>query len=180
LDGARVFNASVKLQVDVKEIVEHFDSVSICLSKGLGAPVGSVLCALKDKIKEARRWRKMLGGGMRQAGVIAAAGIYALKNNIQRLQEDHENAQLLATLLSEIDGIGVEIQDIQTNMMYINLPEQHVQSFSTFLKDKGILLPRGKRIRLVTHLDIQRQDILTVVNEVKKYTREYHLKTQSI
>ncbi|MBS0290334.1 MAG: low-specificity L-threonine aldolase [Proteobacteria bacterium] len=179
LDGARVFNASVKLFVDVKEIAEHFDSVSICLSKGLGAPVGSVLCASKDKIKEARRWRKVLGGGMRQAGVIAAAGIYALKNNIQRLQEDHENAQLLATLLNEIDGIEVETQDIQTNMMYVNLPAQHEQSISLFLKDKGIIFPRGKRIRLVTHLDIQRQDILTVVNEVKKFMQEYHFVAQS-
>lgn len=173
LDGARIFNASVKLQVNVKEIAAHFDSVSICLSKGLGAPVGSVLCASKDKIKEARRWRKMLGGGMRQAGVIAAAGIYALKNNVQRLQEDHENAQLLASLLSEIDGVDVETQDIQTNMMYINLREQYAPSFSTFLKGKGILVPHGKRIRLVTHLDVQRQDVLTVANEVKNYVREY-------
>lgn len=180
LDGARVFNASVKLQVDVKKIAEHFDSISICLSKGLGAPIGSVLCASKDKIKEARRWRKMLGGGMRQAGIIAAAGIYALKNNIQRLQEDHENTQLLASLLSEVNGIDVELQDIQTNMMYINLPEQCAKSFSIFLKNKEIFVPQGKRIRLVVHLDISRQDILTVVNEVKNYAKEYYLDAQSI
>ncbi len=171
LDGARVFNASVKLGIDVKEISKHFDSVSICLSKGLGAPIGSVLCSSKDKIKEARHWRKMLGGGMRQAGVIAAGGLYALNNNVQRLQEDHENAQLLATLLNEIDGIDVEMQDIQTNILYINIKEQHAKSFSPSLKDKGILLPKGKRIRLVTHLDIQRQDIHTVVKEVQNYMR---------
>ncbi len=172
LDGARVFNASVKLGVDIKEISQHFDSVSICLSKGLGAPIGSVLCASKDKIKEARHWRKMLGGGMRQAGVIAAAGIYALKNNVQRLHEDHENAHLLATLLSEIEGVYVEMQDIQTNILYINIPDKHTQSFLPFLKNKGILIAKGNRIRLVTHLDIQRQDIHTFVNEVRNYMKE--------
>ncbi len=172
LDGARVFNARVKLQIDVKEISKHFESVSICLSKGLGAPVGSVLSASKDQIIEARRWRKMLGGGMRQAGVLAAAGIYALNNNIERLREDHENAQLLANLLSEIEGVVVEMKDIQTNIIYINLSEAHALSFSLFLKNKGILVPKGKRIRLVTHLDIQHQDILGVVREVKNYMRE--------
>jgi threonine aldolase len=95
LDGARIFNASVGLNVDVKEISKHFDSISICLSKGLGAPVGSLLCGNKEFVNEARKWRKMLGGGMRQAGILAAAGIYALKNNIERLAEDHENACLL-------------------------------------------------------------------------------------
>ncbi|MCS5711880.1 low-specificity L-threonine aldolase [Candidatus Berkiella aquae] len=176
LDGARVFNASVKLGVDVIEIAKHFDSVSVCLSKGLGAPIGSVLVASKDQIKEARRWRKVLGGGMRQAGVIAAAGIYALENNIQRLQEDHDNAQLLAKLLSEIDEIKVEIQNLQTNILYINVPKQHSENLSSILKEQGILIPKGKRVRLVTHLDVHREDIFTVVNQIKKYLKESQLK----
>ncbi|MBU2452482.1 MAG: low-specificity L-threonine aldolase, partial [Proteobacteria bacterium] len=91
LDGARVFNAAVKLKIDVKEITQYFDTISCCLSKGLGAPVGSVLCGSKDQIKKARRWRKVLGGGMRQAGILAAAGIYALSNNLLRLETDHVN-----------------------------------------------------------------------------------------
>lgn len=180
LDGARVFNASVKLQVDVKEIAKHFDSVSFCLSKGLGAPIGSVFCSSKEKIKEARRWRKMLGGSMRQAGVVAGAGIYALQNNIQRLQVDHDNAQLLAKLLSDIEGINVEMENLQTNILYINIPEQQAPSFSTVLKEKGILVPKGKRIRLVTHLDVEREDILKVANEVKNFMQENQLKAKAI
>ncbi len=96
LDGARVFNAAVKLNVDIQEITRHFDTVSCCLSKGLGAPVGSVLCGPEIIIEKARRWRKVLGGGMRQAGILAAAGLYALENNVTRLEEDHENARRLA------------------------------------------------------------------------------------
>ena len=96
LDGARVFNAAVKLEVPIRDICRHFDSIAFCLSKGLGAPVGSLLCGSADLIREARRWRKTLGGGMRQAGIIAAAGLYALENNVDRLAEDHDNAAALA------------------------------------------------------------------------------------
>ena len=101
LDGARIFNASVKCQVPVSEISRHFDTVSVCLSKGLGAPVGAVLCGSRETIKRARRWRKVLGGGMRQAGILAEAGLYALDHNIERLQQDHDNARLLAEGLSD-------------------------------------------------------------------------------
>lgn len=100
LDGARVFNAAVSMKLDVKKISKYFDSVSVCLSKGLGAPVGSVLCGSAEKIKQALRWRKVLGGGMRQAGIIAAGGIFALRNNIARLEEDHQNASYLAAALN--------------------------------------------------------------------------------
>ena len=103
LDGARVFNAAVALGVDLSDITRRFDSVSICLSKGLGAPVGSVLCANQEIIHRARRWRKMVGGGMRQVGILAAAGIYALDNNVERLQQDHDRAQRLA---DELTGLG--------------------------------------------------------------------------
>lgn len=179
LDGARIFNASAKLQIDVKEIAKHFDSVSLCLSKGLGAPIGSVLCASKNKIIDAKRWRKMLGGGMRQAGVVAAAGTYALKNNIQRLEQDHENIILLARLLGELDFIKLEAQDIQTNIMFMNIPHSHATRFSEVLKSKNILVPKGSRIRLVTHLDIGREDIILVAQEIRNYMLSYSsLRTQ--
>ncbi|MEK9648876.1 MAG: low-specificity L-threonine aldolase, partial [Gammaproteobacteria bacterium] len=116
LDGARLFNAVVRLGCKATDITRFFDSVSICLSKGLGAPVGSVLCGPADFIKTGRRWRKMLGGGMRQAGIIAAAGLYALENNIDRLAEDHDNAALLGKALAEIDELDVSLQTMHTNM----------------------------------------------------------------
>ena len=114
LDGARVFNAAVRLGVDVREIAGHFDSVSVCLSKGLGAPVGSVLCGSTELISKARRLRKMVGGGMRQAGILAAAGLYALEHHVQRLADDHANAAFLAQGLSEL---GYSVEPVQTNMV---------------------------------------------------------------
>lgn len=122
LDGARVFNAAVSLGVDIKDICSGFDTVSVCLSKGLGAPVGSVLCGPSDLIAKARRWRKVVGGGMRQAGIIAAGGVYALENNIERLAVDHNNASLLNNLLSEIDQI--EIISAATNMVFCRFKKQ--------------------------------------------------------
>ena len=108
LDGARLFNAARKWDVEGAQIAKHFDSVSICLSKGLGAPVGSLLCGSRDFIQEGRRWRKVLGGGMRQTGLMAAAGIFALENNINRLSEDQHNAEALARGLQEIDEISLD------------------------------------------------------------------------
>ena len=108
LDGARLFNAAVKLNVPPTTIARHFDTISICLSKGLGAPVGSLLCGSRELIKKSRRWRKMLGGGMRQAGILAAAGIMALEDHVERLQEDHENASFLAEKLSDVDELKVD------------------------------------------------------------------------
>ena len=124
LDGARVFNAAVKLGIEVQEIAQYFDSVSICLSKGLGAPIGSVLCGNSELIKEAHRWRKTLGGGMRQAGIVAAGGIYVLENNIQRLKEDHDNAALLGEELAKITQLEVDLEYLHTNMVFltINIP----------------------------------------------------------
>src|SRR5690606_18285894 len=119
LDGARLFNAAVRLGIEAKYITCYLDSVSICLSKGLYAPVGSVLCGSCDLIKDARRWRKMLGGGMRQAGIIAAAGIYALENNIERLEEDHANAVLLANQLMTVAEVRIDRKNVQTNMVFM-------------------------------------------------------------
>lgn len=163
LDGARVFNAAVKCDVSVEKITKCFDSISICLSKGLGAPVGSLLCGGRDFIKEARRWRKVLGGGMRQSGILAAAGIYALENNIKRLSEDQHNAEALVRGLRAIEEIGVKYEDNQTNMAFITLPESCLSSLSVYLRQHGIIIPSGQKIRLVTHLEIDRSDIDMIV-----------------
>jgi len=159
LDGARVFNAAVHLEVPVTEISRYFDSVSVCLSKGLGAPVGSVLCGPKAFIAKARRWRKVVGGGMRQAGVLAAAGIYALEHHVERLATDHENARALAQALSSIDGVTVAPGGAQTNMLYINVEPQRSVRMREYLKSRGMLISGQGSIRLVTHLDIDRADI---------------------
>jgi threonine aldolase len=158
LDGARVFNAAVHLKVPVTEISGYFDSVSVCLSKGLGAPVGSVLCGSREFVARARRWRKVVGGGMRQAGVLAAAGIYALENNIERLAHDHENARVLAQALASIDGVTVA-GGARTNMVYINVEPQRSIRMREFLKSHGMLISGQGGIRLVTHLDIDRADV---------------------
>ena len=159
LDGARVFNAAVHLKVPVSEVSRYFDSVSVCLSKGLGAPVGSVLCGTKALVAKARRWRKVVGGGMRQAGVLAAAGIYALENNVERLATDHENARALARALTGIKGVAVAPNGAQTNMLYINIEPQRSVRMREVLKSQGILISGQGSIRLVTHLDINRADI---------------------
>jgi threonine aldolase len=165
LDGARLFNAAVSQKVDVKQITTAFDSVSICLSKGLGAPIGSVLVASSDIIVKARRTRKMLGGGMRQAGMLAAAGIYALDNHVHRLEDDHNNAQLLAQGLSVIEGIT--LHGVQTNMLFISAQRQ--AQLIDFLADKNIILSNSKMIRLVTHLDINSDDVASVITAVKEF-----------
>ena len=169
LDGARIFNASVKLNVPVTDISKHFDSISICLSKGLGAPIGSLLCAGKEQIKEARRWRKVLGGGMRQVGIIAIAGIYALENNIERLAEDHEKAELLAKGLDGIDGLEVDHSTIETNIFYIIVSKDTAPLLLDYLKQHGILIYEGENIRLVTHMDISKEDIKTIIDVFKDF-----------
>lgn len=158
LDGARVFNASVKLGINVKEITGYFDTISCCLSKGLGAPVGSVLCGPAPLIKKARRWRKLLGGGMRQAGMLAAAGIYALTHNVERLRDDHDNALAIAKGLSQIKGISIEPETVQTNILFADL-NTDMEKLCSFLKTKEILIDGASHLRLVTHLDISREDI---------------------
>jgi len=167
LDGARVFNAAVHQGVPVTEISRHFDSISVCLSKGLGAPVGSVLCGSKDLIGRAHRWRKVVGGGMRQAGLLAAAGIYALEHNVEGLAKDHENAKALAAGLSGIDS--VKVAPAQTNMVYMTVETQRSARLRDFMKERGILISGQGSIRLVTHLDIDRQDIDRFVGAVKEF-----------
>ena len=169
LDGARVFNAAVSLKVDVQEISKYFDSISVCLSKGLGAPIGSVLCGKKELIDKARRQRKMLGGGMRQAGFIAAAGIYALQNHITRLEEDHQNASKLAEGLSRIEALSVQPNAAKTNMIFIPFGVEESDKLQTFMKEKGVLISGRGSLRLVTHLDISETDIQTVIHAFKDY-----------
>ena len=155
LDGARIFNAAVHEGTSAKELCAGFDSVSACLSKGLGAPAGTVLVGRKELIDKARRARKMLGGAMRQAGVIAAAGLYALEHNVERLAEDHANAVRLSKGLAEI-GLPVEQH---TNMVFARILPDRVASLGTYLKDKGVLVLPGARMRLVTHLDVDREGV---------------------
>lgn len=169
IDGARIFNAAVKLNIPAHEISRHADTVSVCLSKGLGAPVGSVLCGSSDLIQKAIRWRKMLGGGMRQAGILAAAGIVALTTHVERLAEDHENARLLAQKLSGIAPVRIDLDAVQTNMVFMETAASAGAPLTAFLKERGILVSGRGSFRLVTHLDIAASDIQTVVDAIKDY-----------
>lgn len=163
VDGARIFNAAAALDVPVATLVSEADSVSFCLSKGLGAPVGSVLCGSQDFISEARRARKILGGGMRQAGVLAAAGIVALEEMVERLADDHANARRLAEGLAEMPGVSLDPDQIRTNIVYfeVNRPDMTIPELVQRLDDKGArMLPVGTgRIRAVTHYHISSEDI---------------------
>ncbi len=168
LDGARVFNAAAALKLDPAELVEPVDSVMFCLSKGLGAPVGSVLCGRTEFIKRARKTRKMLGGGMRQAGVIAAAGIYALDKNLPLLEKDHLRAAALARKIGGIKSLSLEHQKSPSNMVYVNLTDDvHLDAEETSikLKELGVLvgITGERQFRLVLHLEIEEQDIDDVV-----------------
>lgn len=164
LDGARLFNASVASGIPVQEYARHFDSVSICLSKGLGAPVGSVISGQRGFIKRCRRYRKMYGGGMRQVGILAAAGIYALENNLERLVEDHRNARLFADRVSQIPGIGIDLETVQTNIVVMDISGLGVGAgrAEQMLKENGLLVVvfGPTKIRAVTHLDVSQEDVL--------------------
>lgn len=153
LDGARAFNACVKLGMDIREFVSPFDTVSICLSKGLGAPVGSVLAGRADLIETARRNRKMLGGGMRQAGILAAAGLYALEHNVARLAEDHRRAKVLAEGLARHAGLRVTMPD--TNILWVDMDRDLGEQLTPYLAEHGVAVTgRYGQQRWVTHLDV--------------------------
>jgi threonine aldolase len=157
LDGARLWNAAVKRNVAPRTIAQGFDSVSVCLSKGLGAPVGSVLCGSRVFIRAAHRWRKMLGGGMRQAGVLAAAGSHALAHHIDRLAEDHAHAALLASGLAKHRALSVPPP--QTNMVFVDVDPAVAAEFAAHLASSGILITGINHQRWVTHLDVAREDV---------------------
>jgi len=159
VDGARIFNALVEYGCELKEIAQFCDSFTICLSKGLGTPVGSLLVGDKAYITRANRWRKMTGGGMRQAGILAAAGLYALQNNVARLEEDHANAAWLAAQLKEI---GADVMRHDTNMLFIRVGD-NAQALGAYLRERGVLINASPVVRLVTHLDVNRQQLEEVV-----------------
>ncbi|HEX9863014.1 MAG TPA: GntG family PLP-dependent aldolase [Candidatus Bathyarchaeia archaeon] len=167
MDGARVFNAAVALKVDVKELARHVDSLMFCLSKGLSCPVGSVVVGTRDFVDRARRVRKVLGGGMRQAGVIAAAGIVALEKMVDRLGEDHVNARRLAEGIAKLKGIAVDIERVQTNMVIFDIIGLGVADdvFLSKLREKGVcaLTIAPNRVRLVTHRGIEKEHVAKAV-----------------
>lgn len=167
LDGARLFNALVYYNVEPIELTQYIDSVVISLSKGLGAPVGSVLAGSREFIRKARRWRKVLGGGMRQSGILAAAGIYALKHNIKRLEQDHKNAMLLAQGLNQIDTI--KVIGCHTNMVFVQLPEIATEPLQEYLFQRNILMFADQQTRLVTHLDVDESDIKLVLQAFNNF-----------
>jgi threonine aldolase len=164
LDGARIFNASVALGVDVKALAHGFDTVMFCLSKGLGAPVGSMLTGSAELMDRARLFRKALGGGMRQAGVLAAAGLMALVQGPKRLHEDHANARLLAEALAHMDGVEIDLDAVETNIVIFKLAGgRSASELTARLKARRILMSAvgPSSVRLVTHLDVSRGDCIT-------------------
>ena len=165
LDGARIFNAAVKLGVSAKSLCEGFDSVSVCLSKGLGAPAGTLLLGSGSFIAKAIRMRKILGGAMRQAGILAAAGLYALEHNVERLAEDHANAERLAQGLREA---GYDAEPPQTNMVFVKAPP----GLADHLVNNEILVLAGPRLRLVTHLDVDGAAIERALRAIRSFGRQ--------
>ena len=171
IDGARIFNAAVSLGVPAARLADYADSITFCLSKGLGSPVGSVLCGSREFIKEARRKRKVLGGGMRQAGVIASAGIYALQNMVERLAEDHENAQVLADGLADIPG--VQLTPPQTNLVYFSVDRWDPRKLVSALEERGVpCFDEGGRIRWVTRYGIERKDAEEALNRLRAILKD--------
>ena len=161
LDGARLWNASVETGIKVSEYASYFDSVSVCLSKGLGAPVGSVIAGSKEFITEAFRVRKAWGGGMRQAGILAAAGLYALQNNFDRLKDDNQKAKQLAKVINEIKSLEIDVENVQTNILIFKPVNISIEEALLKCKEKGLLLSVGQvgTLRAVTHLDVSFNDI---------------------
>lgn len=167
LDGARLFNAVVKLACTAQDISRHFDSVSVCLSKGLGAPVGSVLCGDEAFIAKARRLRKMVGGGMRQAGVLAAAGLYALEHQVQRLEQDHRHALAIAEGLR---SLGYVVEPVQTNMVYVQMGDR-AAALKAFCAERGIILTAAPRLRMVTHLDVRPEHVEPIIESFAAFAK---------
>ncbi|MFT5636310.1 MAG: threonine aldolase [Cognaticolwellia sp.] len=167
LDGARVYNAASALNIDITEICQHVDSMSICLSKGLGAPIGSILLGSEALIKSAKRWRKVVGGGMRQAGIIAAAAKIALEQSPAKLQQDHDNAKYLANALNQFDNVSVNLAQVETNMVFATFAENmDIADLVAQLRTKNILLTSSNPMRLVTHLDIDKADIDNFITQL--------------
>jgi len=172
LDGARLWNASVATGIPLDEYGKYFDTMSLCFSKGLGAPVGSIVVGDTKTIDTARRYRKIYGGGMRQAGILAAGALYAVENNIDRLEEDHKHAKILAETINSLDGFEVDLQSVQTNIVIVSVTHKklNAQDVADMLAKKGVLvLALGERmLRLVTHLDVSREEVLYAADVLKE------------
>ncbi len=168
LDGARIFNAVVETGISLKEYAGYFNSVSFCFSKGLGAPVGSILCSDKETIEKAHKFRKVLGGGMRQAGILGAAALFALDNNIDRLKEDHKKARRFAERISELNGIEIDLSTVQTNIVIFKV--NNAAKLVSDLKGAGILAAEGSPgfVRAVFHLDVSEEQVELTLNTFKK------------
>jgi threonine aldolase len=171
LDGARIFNAAVALGVDVAEVAAPADTVTFCISKGLCCPAGSLFCGSSETVEQARRWRKRLGGGMRQTGVLAAAGLVALDTMVDRLADDHTNARTLAEGLAELHGVSCDLSRVQTNMVFFDVTKMHANEFEEGCRRRGLLgdATGGRRFRFVTHHGITNTDIqaaLKICDEV--------------
>jgi len=165
IDGARIFNATVATNTPLSRMTRDYDSVSICLSKGLGAPVGSVLVGSNEFIEQAHRWRKMFGGGMRQSGILAAAGIYAIENNIERMEKDHARAKTIARAIDEMDHVSVDVDAVQTNMVYFSANDYTASEVSQKMAKAGIDMfdISPTHCRIVTHLHITDEDVQGVI-----------------
>ena len=168
LDGARLYNAAIEQGIHAKEITKHFDSVSVCFSKGLGAPIGSMLLGSEELIAKAKRWRKVLGGGWRQAGLLAAIANFALDNNVARLADDHRRASELAHALNDVSDI--EVNGAFTNMVFITIPKDRLPTLATHMQARGIKLPTSNsRIRLVLHLDIDDEGLSRIIEAFRSF-----------
>ena len=176
LDGARLFNAVVAVGYSAAEICRNVDTVSVCFSKGLGCPMGSVLAGSKEEVYKARRARKLFGGALRQAGIPAASALYALQNHVERLKDDHDNARALAAALREIDGITLDPPDVQTNLVFFQVDAKlgYASQLSGKLKQLGVLINASgpQRLRACTHLDVSREDIPRAAQAVAQAVKE--------
>jgi threonine aldolase len=168
LDGARIFNAAVKLGTPVDQLCAGIDTVSVCLSKGLGTPAGTVLVGRRDLIDRARRVRKMLGGTMRQSGILAAAGLYALEHNVERLAQDHANAERLA---KGLEAVGLKVERVQTNMVFVHVPTESIAALARHLEQGGVKVIPAPRMRLVTHLDVDASGIEAAIDGFARFLK---------
>ena len=173
LDGARIFNAAVALDVPAADLTEHVDSATFCLSKGLSCPIGSIVVGSEEFIQEADRWRKMLGSGMRQVGIVAAAGLIALDSMVERMQEDHDSARYIATRMAEMKGISVDPEHIQTNIIRFRVPSRTGNQIASRLKEEGVYINGGDSdLRIVTHYGVTNEDYEFAISALDRVMRE--------
>ena len=173
LDGARIFNAAVALGVPVSKLTENVDTTTFCLSKGLSCPIGSIVVGSKDFIEEADRWRKMLGSGMRQVGIVAAAGLVALDSMIDRLQEDHDSARHIASQMADMKGISVDPEHIQTNIIRFGVPDHTGDQIAARMKEEGVYINGGDSdLRIVTHYGVSAADYQFAITALDKVMKE--------